>query len=134
MKIGVPKEVKNNENRVALVPGGVRQLVSDGHEVFVQSQAGMGVGLSDQDYLDVGANIVADAQEVFHKAHMIVKVKEPQPQEIAQLRPHHLLYTFLHLAADAQLTKGLMDSGATCVAYETIQNPDGTLPSSCAHE
>ena len=128
MRVGVPKEVKNKENRVGLVPGGVRQLVHDGHQVFVQSCAGAGIGIHDEDYLKAGAQIASDAKEVFEKAEMIVKVKEPQPHEIALLQPHHLLYAYLHLAADRELTQGLMESGATCVAYETIQNSDGSLP------
>ena len=128
MKIGVPKEIKNNENRVGLVPGGVRQLILDGHELFVQEGAGMGIGISDEDYRKAGASVLSEAGDVFERAEMIVKVKEPLAPEIALLRPHHLLYTFLHLAADRELTTGLMESGATCVAYETIQGPDGSLP------
>lgn len=128
MKIGVPKEIKNNENRVGLVPSGVRQLVEDGNEVFVQTNAGMGIGIADEEYRDAGATILPDLKSVFASAEMIIKVKEPQSEEIALLRPHHLLYTYLHLAANKELTEGLMRSGATCVAYETIQLPDGTLP------
>lgn len=128
MKIGIPKEIKNNENRVGIVPGGVAQLVQDGHEVFVQSQAGQGINLTDADFENAGAQILPTLEAVFEQAEMIIKVKEPQPQEIALLKPHHLLYTYLHLAADKELTKGLMDSGATCVAYETIQLSSGALP------
>ncbi len=128
MKIGVPKEIKNNENRVGLVPGGVRQLVHDGHELFVEKSAGMGIGISDEMYIQAGATMLDSLEDVFETAEMIIKVKEPQPREIALLRPHHILYTYLHLAADTELTKGLMDSGATCIAYETIQPEDGSLP------
>lgn len=128
MKIGVPKEIKNSENRVGLLPSGVRQLVLDGQKVFVQSQAGMGIGISDETYKKAGATILSSLEEIFDQSEMIIKVKEPQPQEIALLRPHHILYTFLHLAADKQLTTDLMETGSTCIAYETIQNPDGSLP------
>lgn len=128
MKIAVPKEIKNNENRVGLVPGGVRQLVQDGHELFVETNAGMGVGITDEMYINAGATIVPSLEAAFAAGEMIIKVKEPQPNEIALLKPHHILYTYLHLAADKELTEGLMKSGATCIAYETIQNPDGSLP------
>lgn len=128
MKIGVPKEIKIKENRVGLVPGGVRQLVHDGHEVFVETNAGIGIGITDDDYIKAGAKILPSLEAVFETATMIVKVKEPQPREIALLKPHHILYTYLHLAADRELTMGLMKSGATCIAYETIQLPDRSLP------
>ncbi|MBI2518815.1 MAG: alanine dehydrogenase [Bdellovibrio sp.] len=128
MKIGVPKEIKIKENRVGLVPAGVRQLVKDGHELYVQTNAGIGIGISDQDYINAGAKILPKAEDVFDKAEMIVKVKEPQPVELSMLRPRHILYTYLHLAADLELTRGLMKTGCTGVAYETIQNPDGSLP------
>ena len=128
MKIGVPKEIKNNENRVGLVPGGVRQLVMDGHEVYVEKNAGLGIGIDDEMFINAGAKILDTLEDVFDTAQMIIKVKEPQPREIALLRPHHILYTYLHLAADTELTKGLMDSGSTCIAYETIQPDDGSLP------
>jgi alanine dehydrogenase len=128
MKIGVPKEIKNNENRVGLVPGGVRQLVHDGHTVYVEKNAGMGIGIADSEYIQAGAEILPTLEHVFEKAQMIIKVKEPQPREIALLKPHHILYTYLHLAADRELTVGLMKTGATCIAYETIQEKDGSLP------
>ncbi|MBT4792284.1 MAG: alanine dehydrogenase [Halobacteriovoraceae bacterium] len=128
MKIAVPKEIKNNENRVGLVPSGVRQLSMDGHTVFVQKNAGIGIGISDEMYTEAGATILNSLEDCFDKGEMIIKVKEPQPVEIALLKPHHILYTYLHLAADKELTKGLMNSGATCIAYETIQYPDGSLP------
>lgn len=128
MKIGVPKEIKNNENRVGLVPGGVQQLVADGNQVYIQSMAGAGIGISDEDYRTAGAEILSSAQEVFDTCEMIIKVKEPQPIEINMLKPHHILYTYLHLAADYEQTVGLMKSGATCIAYETIQEEDNGLP------
>ena len=128
MRIAVPKEIKNNENRVGLVPSGVQQLVMDGHEVYVQKGAGLGIGITDKMYTEVGATILNTLEDCFDKGEMIIKVKEPQPVEIALLKPHHILYTYLHLAADKDLTEGLMKSGATCIAYETIQYPDGSLP------
>jgi len=128
MKIAVPKEIKNNENRVGLVPSGVRQLVADGHEVYVQQNAGSGIGISDEEYIKAGAKIVATMEDAYATGEMIIKVKEPQPNEIALLKPHHILYTYLHLAADKPQTEGLMKSGATCIAYETIQLEDNSLP------
>lgn len=128
MKIAVPKEIKNNENRVGLTPSGVRQLVQDGHELFVQHNAGMGIGISDEEYIKAGAKIVDTLEDAFAAGEMIIKVKEPQANEIALLKPHHILYTYLHLAADKPQTEGLMKSGATCIAYETIQLEDGSLP------
>ena len=128
MKIAVPKEIKNNENRVGLVPSGARQLVQDGHEVYVQHNAGMGIGITDEEYIKAGAKIVNTLEEAFAVGEMIIKVKEPQPNEIALLKPHHILYTYLHLAADKPQTEGLMKSGATCIAYETIQLEDNSLP------
>ncbi len=128
MKIAVPKEIKNNENRVGLVPSGVRQLVQDGHEVYVQHNAGMGIGITDEEYTKAGAKIVATLEDAFAAGEMIIKVKEPQANEIALLKPHHILYTYLHLAADKPQTEGLMKSGATCIAYETIQLDDNSLP------
>lgn len=128
MKISVPKEIKNNENRVGLVPGGVQQLVQDGNEVFIQHDAGAGIGIPDEEYVRAGAKIVPTLEDAYAAGELIIKVKEPQQNEIALLRPHHILYTYLHLAADKDLTLGLMKSGATCIAYETIQNADGSLP------
>ena len=128
MKIAVPKEIKNNENRVGLVTSGVRQLVQDGHEVYVQHNAGMGIGITDEEYTKAGAKIVATLEDAFAAGEMIIKVKEPQANEIALLKPHHILYTYLHLAADKPQTEGLMKSGATCIAYETIQLDDNSLP------
>jgi alanine dehydrogenase len=128
MRIGVPKEIKNHEYRVGLIPPSVSDLVAAGHEVIVESKAGMGIDFDDQDYVDVGARIVGSAAEVFEQAEMIVKVKEPQAVEIARLKPHHLLFTYLHLAADKPQAEGLMASGATCIAYETVTANDRSLP------
>ncbi len=128
MRIGVPKEIKSQESRVGLVPGVVHALTDNGHEVFVQGGAGEGVDVSDQTYASAGAKIVPDAQAVFDAAALIVKVKEPQPEEIARLKPNHILFTYLHLAPDPAQTKALMASGATCIAYETITDKAGRLP------
>jgi alanine dehydrogenase len=128
MKVGVPTEVKTDEYRVALTPAGVRELVDAGHAVYVQSGAGEGSAISDEAYVAQGATIVPDADAVFGEAGMIVKVKEPQLEEIARLKPHHTLFTYLHLAADEALTHGLMESGATCIAYETVEDARGRLP------
>lgn len=127
-KIGVPKEVKNHEYRVGLTPSSVRELTSRGHTVFVQTQAGSGIGYMDDTYLDAGASIVSTAEEVFAKAELIVKVKEPQPQECKMLQSHQTLFTYLHLAPDAEQTKGLMQSRVTAVAYETVTDAQGGLP------
>jgi alanine dehydrogenase len=128
MRIGVPQEIKNHEYRVGLTPPSVSDLVAAGHEVIVESKAGMGIDFEDKDYVDVGARIVGSADEVFEQADMIVKVKEPQAIEIARLKPHHLLFTYLHLAADKPQAEGLMKSGATCIAYETVTANDRSLP------
>ncbi|MBK7615398.1 MAG: alanine dehydrogenase [Burkholderiales bacterium] len=128
MRIGCPKEIKNHEYRVGLTPASVREFVSRGHEVLVQSGAGAGVGMDDPHYATAGATLVKDAAEIFAKADMIVKVKEPQPQECAMLREGQILYTYLHLAPDPAQTAALVKSGAICVAYETITGPGGGLP------
>jgi alanine dehydrogenase len=128
MKVGVPTEVKTDEYRVALTPAGVRELVDIGHEVYVQSGAGDGSALSDQAYEAQGATILPDADAVFSEAALIVKVKEPQPEEVARLEPRHTLFTYLHLAADPALTRSLAESGATCIAYETVEDDRGRLP------
>ena len=128
MKVGVPKEIKTHEYRVGLTPGAVRELTVHGHEVTVQQDAAVAIGFSDDDYRAAGASIVATAAEVFAAADMIVKVKEPQPSEIAALRPGQVLFTYLHLAADKDQTEGLMKSGATCIAYETVTDARGALP------
>lgn len=128
MKIGVPKEIKTLEFRVGIVPGVAQSLVALGHRIFVETGAGEGVGLSDADYITAGAEILPDASAVFESSEMIVKVKEPQAVEIARLRPHHVLFTYLHLAADRDQTLGLMRSGCTAIAYETITDSAGRLP------
>jgi len=128
MRVGVPKEIKNHEYRVGLTPPSVAELVAAGHEVIVETKAGGGIDFEDQSYIDAGARIVPDAEAVFDQADMIVKVKEPQASEIALLKPHHLLFTYLHLAADKPQTEGLIASGATCIAYETVTADDGSLP------
>ncbi len=128
MIVGVPKEIKNNEFRVGLTPPSVRELTSRGHEVLVQQGAGLEIGLSDADYQAAGAAIVSTAAEVFKRAEMVVKVKEPQPAECAMLRPGQILYTYLHLAPDPQQTAALVASGAICIAYETITGAGGGLP------
>jgi alanine dehydrogenase len=128
VKVGVPTEVKSDEYRVALTPAGVRELADAGHEVFVQSGAGVGSAILDDAYIAQGATIVPDADALFEEATLIVKVKEPQPPEVARLEPRHVLFTYLHLAADGELTRGLMESGATCIAYETVEDTRGRLP------
>jgi alanine dehydrogenase len=128
MRIGVPKEIKNHEYRVGLVPAGVRELVASGHQVLVQASAGAGIGVEDAAYVAAGAKIVATAKEVFDGADMVVKVKEPQLAECKMLRPGQVLFTYLHLAADAAQANALMASGATAIAYETVTAPNGSLP------
>lgn len=128
MRIGVPKEIKNHEYRVGLVPASVRELVAHGHEVVVETHAGYGIGLDDGHYEAAGATILASADEVFATADMIVKVKEPQAEEIARLRKGQILFTYLHLAPDAEQTKGLIDSGCIAIAYETVTDAHGRLP------
>jgi alanine dehydrogenase len=128
MKIGVPTEIKVDEYRVAMTPAGVRELVDAGHEVVVQRGAGLGSAISDEAYKKQGAKILPDAAAVFAGAQMIVKVKEPQAVEVAMLESRHLLFTYLHLAADAELTHSLAATGATCIAYETVEDSNGRLP------
>lgn len=128
MRIGVPKEIKNHEYRVGLTPASVRELVMHGHQVIVQRGAGSAIGLEDAQYQSSGAEIADAASSVFEQADMVVKVKEPQPQECALLRPGQILYTYLHLAPDPAQTAALIRSGAVCIAYETITGPGGGLP------
>lgn len=128
MIVGVPKEIKNKENRVSMVVAGVRALTQAGHKVLVQTGAGIGAGITDQEYAAAGATIVGEAKDVFAKADMIVKVKEPLPEEYELLREGQILYTYLHLAADERLTKALMERKIVGIAYETIQPADGSLP------
>jgi alanine dehydrogenase len=126
--IGVPTEIKQDEYRVAITPAGVRELTDRGHRVLIQAKAGEGSAISDDAYVAQGADIVPDATSVFGQADLIVKVKEPQPQEVELLQPRHTLFTYLHLAANERLTRGLMACGATCIAYETIEDRLGRLP------
>ncbi|MEE2691684.1 MAG: alanine dehydrogenase [Pseudomonadota bacterium] len=128
MRVGVPKEIKNNEYRVGLTPGSVREYVAHGHEVLVETGAGAGIRADDDVYRAAGAKIAPDAAAVFAQSEMIVKVKEPQPVEIERLREGQILYTYLHLAPDAAQTKGLIKSGVTGVAYETVTDDFGGLP------
>jgi len=128
MLIGVPKEVKTHEYRVGLIPGNVRELVHHGHKVVVEAGAGAGIGFDDAAYAAAGAEILRDSAEVFATAELIVKVKEPQPDEVALLREEHVLFTYLHLAADKTLARGLIQSGAVAIAYETVTDGRGGLP------
>ena len=128
MKIGCPTEIKPQEFRVGLTPAASQEARAHGHALLVQSGAGLGAGFADEDYRQAGATIVATAQEIFANADMLVKVKEPQAVERAMLKPHHLLYTYLHLAPDPEQTKDLVASGATCIAYETVTGAEGGLP------
>ena len=128
MRIGVPKEIKDREDRVGMVPGVVQELVAKGHEVIVEHGAGKNIGFSDEDYIAAGAKIARDADAVWGGAEMIVKVKEPLAVERKKLRGDQLLFTYLHLAPDPAQAQDLIASGATCIAYETVTSPDGTLP------
>jgi alanine dehydrogenase len=128
MKIGVPREIKTHEYRVGLTPAGVRELVHHGHAVLVERNAGNGIGCGDEVYQAAGATVLDTAADVFAAADLIIKVKEPQPEEIARLRTGQVLFTYLHLAADRGQTDGLLRSGATCIAYETVTDRVGTLP------
>lgn len=128
MIVGVPKEIKTNENRVGLVPAGVSALIKAGHRVIVQKSAGEGSGISDVEYARAGAEMVDTLEEVYREAEMIVKVKEPQPQEYELFREGQILFTYLHLAAEEALTKCLIDKKVIAIAYETVTGPDGTLP------
>ena len=128
MKVGVPTEIKPDEYRVAITAAGVREMVERGHEVLIQAGAGEGSAIDDDAYVAQGAKIVPDAAAVFSEAEMVMKVKEPQPPEVEMLREGQLLFTYLHLAPDPELTKGLMESGATCVAYETVEDRMNRLP------
>jgi alanine dehydrogenase len=128
MKVGVPTEIKTDEYRVALTPVGVRELTERGNEVIVQAGAGEGSAIEDDRYIDQGARTVPDAAAVFEEADLILKVKEPQPVEVPLLEPRQTLFTYLHLAANPELTRGLCESGATCIAYETVEDSAGRLP------
>ena len=128
MLVGVPAEIKDNENRIAMVPGGVAQLVERGHTVLVQKDGGNGSGFPDDAFREKGAEMVAEAAEIFQRADMIVKVKEPQPVEVAMIRERQIVFTYFHFAASEELTRGMLETGATCVAYETIEDKNGHLP------
>lgn len=128
MKVGVPKEIKNHEYRVGLTPSAARELVHHGHSVVVESGAGAAIGFSDEEYQAAGAEVLPSADAVFDRAELIVKVKEPQAVERSKLKPHHTLFTYLHLAPDPEQTHDLIDSGAVCVAYETVTDKAGRLP------
>lgn len=128
MRIGIPKEIKTREKRISVTPEGARELIGDGHEVFVETGAGAAIGFDNELYNAVGCQILPDADAVFSKAELIVKVKEPQPGEIERLKPSQTLFTYLHLAPDLTQTKALMASGATCIAYETVTDSFGRLP------
>ncbi|MGO9490583.1 MAG: alanine dehydrogenase [Solirubrobacteraceae bacterium] len=128
MRIGVPTEIKTDEYRVAITPAGVRELTTHGHEVLVQTGAGEGSAMSDEEFRAQGADIVPDAVAVFGEAELVLKVKEPQPEEVARLRSDQTLFTYLHLAAEPELARALMASGATAIAYETVEDAEGRLP------
>jgi alanine dehydrogenase len=128
MKVGIPTEIKTDEYRVAITPVGVREFTQLGHEVLIQKGAGEGSAIEDEDFVAQGARIVPDADAVFDEAELILKVKEPLAEEVERLRPDHTLFTYLHLAPAPELTKGLCDSGATCIAYETVEDDRGRLP------
>lgn len=128
MVIGVPKEIKNNENRVALTPAGSQELVKRGHTVYVQSTAGSGSGFSDEEYSRAGAKLIEDAEEIFSRAEMIIKVKEPIEPEYKLIKKDQLLFTYFHFSSYEPLTRAMIDSGAVCLSYETVEKPDGSLP------
>lgn len=128
MIIGVPKEIKDNENRVAITPAGVKALKRDGHQIFIQKSAGMGSGITDQEYLDAGAVILGESEEIFQKADMIMKVKEPLPSEYSFIKEGQIVFTYFHFAASRELTQAMIDSKSICLAYETVETNDGALP------
>src|SRR5690606_2171787 len=128
MKIGIPKEIKTNENRVSLVPAGAEALVAAGHQVFVETGAGMGSGFADEQYTAVGAKILPTADAVWKEGEMIIKVKEPIKVEWPRMRKGQTIFTYFHFAADEELTKAHLESGATCIAYETVELPSHELP------
>ena len=128
MKVGVPKEIKVLEYRVGMIPSGVKELVDEGHEVFVETNAGMGIGMTDQDYIDAGATILSTPEEVFDISELIIKVKEPQLNECEILKTGQVLFTYLHLAADPEQAAALVKSDVTAIAYETVTADNGSLP------
>ena len=127
-KVGIPKEIKNNENRVGMTPAGVAELTRRGHEVYVQHTAGEGSGFSDDDYVKAGAKILPAIEDVYRETEMIVKVKEPIEPEYKLVRKGQLLFTYFHFACEKELTDAMIKSGAVCLAYETVQLPNGSLP------
>lgn len=128
MIIGVPKEIKTHENRVAIQPGGVLQMIRNGHEVLIQKSAGVGSGFSDEDYINAGASIIDDVEEVWKRADMIMKVKEPIAEEYPRMREGQVIFTYFHFAADEALTKAVVDSKCIAIAYETVEKADRSLP------
>ena len=128
MKIAVPKEVKNNENRVGLSPNSVKFLSQEGHQLFIESSAGSAIGFTDQDYIKSGATIIKDTKSLYDQANLIVKVKEPLPEEFCLFNESHTLFTYLHLAADLNNAKKLASTGITGIAYETITSDSGAMP------
>lgn len=128
MIIGVPKEIKSNENRVAITAAGARSLIAEGHEVVIEKGAGLGVGITDREYTKSGAEIISEVEEVFARADMIMKIKEPLPEEYDYFKPGQILFTYLHLAAEKELTEALVDRDVTAIAYETVEDEDGSLP------
>jgi alanine dehydrogenase len=128
MKIGIPKEIKNNENRVAITPAGVQALVAHGHKVYIENNAGANSGLENEDYIKAGAEILDTAEEVFATADMIMKVKEPLKSEYKLIRPNQLIFTYFHFASEKELTLAMIKSKAVCLAYETVEKSDGSLP------
>ena len=128
MIVGVPKEIKNNENRVGATPAGVKELVKNGHTVYVQHTAGEGSGFSDEEYVSAGASILPTIEDVYAKAEMIIKVKEPIAPEYPLIRENQVVFTYFHFACDLALTEAMMKAKAVCIAYETVQLPDRSLP------
>jgi alanine dehydrogenase len=128
MRVGVPKEIKDNEHRIGMVPATVHELCAAGHGVFIEAGGGLGSGITDEEYQSAGAELVSSAGEVWERGEMIVKVKEPLPEEYQLIRAEHLLFTYFHFAASRELTEGMLARGATCLAYETLQNSRGQLP------
>ena len=128
MIVGIPREIKNHEYRIGMTPAGVRELVNRGHQVLVETEGGVGVGFDNASYEKVGAQIVASPGDIFAAADMVIKVKEPQPNECRMLRPEQILFTYLHLAPDPEQARLLLDSGVSAIAYETVTNAKGGLP------
>ncbi|MEX2602238.1 MAG: alanine dehydrogenase [Balneolaceae bacterium] len=128
MIIGIPKEIKTHENRVSLLPGGVRQFVRSGHEVLVEKGAGSGSSFSDEAYRESGATVLESAEEIWKRSELILKVKEPVPEEYSRIRPGQVIFTYFHFAASRELTQAVIDSGAVAIAYETVEKADGSLP------